>query len=250
MIPELLMLFPSHDPHEITIAASSPTTFAYFTQTQGSTGADTTSIVPGSYDVAGTVTAIPGAGKQATIQRVYLFPSGNIRVQYGQTIYTDLSTALQNVSSESFTINANVPGNGVLLATIVLRKDATDLSDPNQARILEASRFGEGNVGAGGQSVSTLQNAYDNSSTPEITVDSTRGAVTIQDNSVALGANLLEVTSNGGGTTYLGVDASSTTVLQLNADNIRLDGNTISTTNTNGDLTITPKAPCSPTTTT
>lgn len=58
----------------------------------------------------------------------------------------------------------------------------------------------------------TLQSAYDNSTNPEIVLDATRGAVTIRDNATPLGANLLEVQNNGGGTTYLAVTASGLTV--------------------------------------
>ncbi len=58
----------------------------------------------------------------------------------------------------------------------------------------------------------TLQSAYDNSTSPEIVLDATRGALTIRDNATPLGANLLEVQNNGGGTTYLAVTATGLTV--------------------------------------
>jgi hypothetical protein len=58
----------------------------------------------------------------------------------------------------------------------------------------------------------TLQNAYDNSTTPEIVLDATRGAITIRDNAAPLGTNLLEVQSNGGGSTYLAVTSSGIAV--------------------------------------
>ncbi|HSE60804.1 MAG TPA: hypothetical protein VLA88_00760, partial [Candidatus Saccharimonadales bacterium] len=56
----------------------------------------------------------------------------------------------------------------------------------------------------------TLQAAYNNSTTPEITVDATRGALTIRDAATPIGANLLEVQDNAGGTTYFAVTASGT----------------------------------------
>lgn len=182
-------------PNRVSIAGSTASTFAYITQTAGSTEADTTLIDPTYYDNAGTKTLIGGAGQQATVQRIYLFPSGNIRVAYGQEIHPKLSDALQSISTESFVINPNIPGNGVLIGLLAVRKDATDLSDPLQARFLEASRFGEGNIGAGGQSVSSLQNAYDNSGEPEILVtDTTEGAVTIKDSATNTNRdNILEV---------------------------------------------------------
>jgi hypothetical protein len=58
----------------------------------------------------------------------------------------------------------------------------------------------------------TLQSAYDNSTSPEIILDATRGALTIRDNATPLGANLLEVQNNAGSTTYLAVTASGMSV--------------------------------------
>jgi fibronectin-binding autotransporter adhesin len=58
----------------------------------------------------------------------------------------------------------------------------------------------------------TLQSSYDNSSSPEIVLDATRGALTIRDASAALGANLLEVQNNAGSITYLAVTASGAAV--------------------------------------
>jgi hypothetical protein len=66
----------------------------------------------------------------------------------------------------------------------------------------------------GGNSTS-LQNAYDASTTPEIVVNATNGALTIRDASSAIGANLLEVQNNAGSTTYLAVAATGTTVNNL-----------------------------------
>ncbi|MBI4034362.1 DUF2190 family protein, partial [Candidatus Saccharibacteria bacterium] len=65
--------------------------------------------------------------------------------------------------------------------------------------------------------VTNLQTAYNGSTSPEITVDGTRGAVTIQDASSPIAANLLEVNANGGGSTYFAVDSSGakTTNLKL-----------------------------------
>ena len=58
----------------------------------------------------------------------------------------------------------------------------------------------------------TLQSSYDNSSTPEIVLDATRGALTIRDNASAIGANLLEVQNNAGSTTYFGVTAAGVAI--------------------------------------
>jgi hypothetical protein len=54
----------------------------------------------------------------------------------------------------------------------------------------------------------TLQSAYDNSTSPEIVLDATRGAVTIRDNATPLGANLLEVQNNDGSITFFAVTST------------------------------------------
>jgi hypothetical protein len=76
---------------------------------------------------------------------------------------------------------------------------------------------------------STLQSAYDNSTTPEIVLDATRGALTIRDNATPLGANLLEIQNNAGSVTYLAVTASGIAV----AGSATVSSNINSTT---GDL--------------
>ncbi|HKX72477.1 MAG TPA: hypothetical protein VJM32_00505 [Candidatus Saccharimonadales bacterium] len=77
----------------------------------------------------------------------------------------------------------------------------------------------------------TLQSAYNNSTNPELTLDATRGALTIRDASSALGANLLEVQNNAGGTTYFAVSATgtSTTGTATATGNINSSGGTLQT---------------------
>lgn len=58
----------------------------------------------------------------------------------------------------------------------------------------------------------TLQSAYDNSTSPEIVLDATRGALTLRDAAAPLGANLLEVQNDGGSVTYFGVSSSGVAV--------------------------------------
>jgi hypothetical protein len=73
--------------------------------------------------------------------------------------------------------------------------------------------------------VSSLQTAYNNSSSPQITVDSTRGGVVIQDASSAIGANLFTVQTNGGSTKYLNVTSSAVSV----NDTLAVTGNITAT---------------------
>lgn len=129
------------DPHTVTLAAIDPITFRYRNQ-DSSEGSDTNLIDPTTYDNAGTTTSVPQS-HNATIQRIYLFPSNTVRVQRGQTVYSNLSDAVDAIGKETFTTETNIDENALLLASIALTKDCTDLTDASDARIFQATRFGE-----------------------------------------------------------------------------------------------------------
>jgi hypothetical protein len=97
-----------------------------------------------------------------------------------------------------------------LIGAISVRKGATNLSLVTDAKFHTASMFGEITSGAGGASTTTLQQAYDNSVTPEIVTDATRGAVSIKRGSAADTDIVFEV-QNGAGTNTLTVTGAGTT---------------------------------------
>jgi hypothetical protein len=80
----------------------------------------------------------------------------------------------------------------------------------------------------------TLQTAYNLSTNPEITLDATRGALTVRDNSTPLSANLLEVQSNNGSTTYFNVTSSGVNITgtAVTSGNINTTGGGIQTSST------------------
>lgn len=192
------------NPSSVSIASASPVTFAYRTQLGGTTG-DVTNIDPTLYDNGGTLTTVPNAGN-ATIQRVFLFPSGNVRVQYGQTYYSSLAEAINSVNTDPFIQAEAIAGFSILIGYIIVTKNCTDLTNVNRALLLNAARFDSGS-GWGSLATTTLQQAYNNSTTPEITTDSTLGAVSIKRWSAADTDNVLEVL-NGAGTTTTAIDGN------------------------------------------
>ena len=177
------------------------------TRTGGSTGIVTT-VDPGNYDVAGTVTAIPtitpakADADQATNQRVYLYPTGVVNVQYGQHVYANLATALAAQQKEIFVKAPNAAGAAILIGIIAVRKAATDLSLITDAVFTPASVFGESIGGVNGISTTTLQQAYNNSVTPEIVTNDIQGPVSLK--SGATGgdiANVFETINSSNATT-------------------------------------------------
>jgi hypothetical protein len=167
------------NPDSVTINATSPTTFQYRVQT-GGTFSDTNTIDVANYDLAGVVTPVGGGSNASTNQRVFLFPSGRVRIQYGQKVYNSLTEAVAGSQTESFITYSNNQENGVLIGIISVNKNATQLNNTTQAVFSFVSKFGEALGGTGGLSTTTLQQTYNNSTTPEITTNSSLGALSIK----------------------------------------------------------------------
>jgi hypothetical protein len=220
------------NPDVVSISGNSPTTFQYRTQT-GGTLSNTTLIDPTNYDLNGVITPIGSPAKQATNQRIYLFPSGQIRIQYGQQKYSDLTSAVANVLTEPFITFSNNRDNAILIGIISVASDATDLSNPLEAYFSSVSKFGELLGGTGGLSTTTLQQAYDNSTTPEIVINSTLDGLSIKNG-----------TGNADNITNLieGINSGGTTTSFVRSDGL-FSGNSVSTpgftANTNGATGVT-----------
>lgn len=198
-----------NDPHTITLALQTAATFRYRNQ-DSSEGSDVTVVDPTTYDNAGVTTTVP-SNNNATIQRVYIFPSGVIRVQRGQEVFSNFSEAVNSLGKEPFLIEPNIDENGLMLASIVLKKNATDLSDTSEALIFGASRFGE--LGSVGSSATTdLNQAYLNSVDPEIVLSNIIGALTINAGDIAAGDTLFEVEDSAGTTKHLDVSSARTSI--------------------------------------
>lgn len=127
-------------PNSAVFTGNNPQTYRMFTQT-GASGGDITDLPVGDYDNGGTVTAIPGAGTQATIFTIYKFSSGNVRVFYGQTIYTNLSTAVQAIGSYNPVVPATF-AEAIIIGYVAATKNATNLTLGTQAVFINTNRFG------------------------------------------------------------------------------------------------------------
>ena len=194
-------------PNIRTINKQLPLTFQYRTQTGGTT-TNTTLIDPLNYDNNGVITAIGSPAKQATNQRIFLLQDGSFRLQYGQTIHTDLTTAISSISTETFTTFPNYKENGILIGILSLRSDTTNLTDITYAKFTSVSKFGDlGSASGSGGGTTTLQQAYDNSTTPEILTNSTLSGLSIKRGSASDSDRLIEFL-NGNGDTKAYIDAN------------------------------------------
>lgn len=203
-------LAPVDNPHVRSLASLTALSFQY-RFSDGSNGVTGIAVDPTTLDDgSGGTTTVPN--NHFSIQRIYVFTSGNVKLQRGVASYPNLDSALAGYSSEAYVTEPSIEANGLLRGFLVVREDTTDLTDTAKAVFISAPKFGEGG-GSTGASASALdlQTGYNNSVTPEITTDTTRGALTLKRGSALDADNVLEV-KNGAGTTNASItgDGEST----------------------------------------
>ncbi len=157
-------------------------------------------------DGSGTLAAV--ANNKWTNQIMYWFPNSEIAlVQYGDTEYSNLAGAESAIPTMTFANLFDTNETAAVRTILSVKKGTTDLSDSNTA-FVNTGKFGFGGSGGGaGGTFQDMQDTYNNSVTPEILTDATRGAVTIQRGSAADSDNVLEG-QNGAGTTTFEVDGN------------------------------------------
>ena len=93
---------------------------------------------PDYYDLDGVKTAM--ASDTWSIQQVYYFPVSNtIHVIYGQAAYNTYNDAFTALSSYTPNLNTDILIGSILRAVIILKQGATDLTDANQAVVIDAT---------------------------------------------------------------------------------------------------------------
>jgi len=94
-------------------------------------------IDPDNYDDNGTITAL--ANNKWSIQRVYFFgQTPSTAVMYGQNIYSSQAAAVAAINLEVFVVPPNAV-DGIWIASMVLKKGTTDLSNTGENVIIQKS---------------------------------------------------------------------------------------------------------------
>jgi hypothetical protein len=119
-------------PHTFPLAAQSPITFRYRLQ-NGVEGSDRTDLNPTIYDLNGVETAIPPTATLASVQQVYIFQEGDVRIQPAQGYHNNLTEAVTGLNSAEFITEENIQNNGLYLGSIVMIYGTTDLANILQA---------------------------------------------------------------------------------------------------------------------
>lgn len=188
------------NPNELSMGPGIAQGFTYRTQTGGTT-TSVTLIDPTRYDVGGVITLIPGGGGTSTIQYIFAIPGQGYIIQYGQNIYNNLANAISAVNTDQFFVFPNLVKNAILIGVIALTKNATQLNVDTQARFFKADMFGQIIGATAGVTTGTLQTAYNNSLVPQMIVNNTLGALTIQNGRTGDTQTVQEWKNLTGGTT-------------------------------------------------
>lgn len=141
------------DPNIITNAAASPvaTGFSLFRNGTGgfTPGFEAAGLMdPGFYDTGtGSLVAVSPAGR-FTIVPLWRVPSGQFVFHYGQALYNSLDLAQEAITDA--VINSPDLDDSNFRGWLIVRGNATDLSDAAQARFVVAPKFSGGGTGAAG----------------------------------------------------------------------------------------------------
>lgn len=196
------------DPNIQLIPAKNPTDHFYRWQ-NGAGGfnqsATTTFLDPANYDNgSGTLQGVNN--NQWTIQPVWVFAgSGTMFVQYGQEVFSSKESAINALATFNPVLDQNLVEDAVFRGYFIIRGGATDTTDAGSFEWRPP--LSERGGGVGTSVVVDLQTAYEASFDPEITTDSSRGALTLKQGSGLDSDNVVEV-QNGAGTETFSVDGS------------------------------------------
>ncbi len=152
------------NPNIITYPATDPSTWTELLQ-DGTVVDVAETLLSGVLFDDGTSTPaiVPtdGGGRRTTIQYIFKLINGELFIQLGQTVYTDLTIAGAALDEDikSFVVFPGLDISGRPLAAILITQNATDIADPTQVDIVNFN-FGGGS-GAGGGGSTTFKGLSD-----------------------------------------------------------------------------------------
>lgn len=184
----------------------------------GWSAVNTTTVDPNYYDNGTGILALVPNNK-FTLKVVYRFGgTGTIHMDYGQAVYDNM-TAADNGISATVASDPDTKNFASRIGWIIIQQGATSLLDVTKYKFVPADKIGERAATASG--VTSLQGAYNNSVTPQITTTPTGGALSIKQGSGSDTDAVLAV-QNGSGTGTFSVTGAG----NIKANNI-IDKRTI-----------------------
>jgi len=142
-------------------ARNAPTLFRYYKSGSSFVTQTGTNVLDvGNYNTPATPTGLSSVpGGSYTVQRAFYFPgsTGSLGVYYGRELYNSIATALQNYAFEEFEEIQNTLTQAIFLGYIIVKGNATDLSNTNDAKFIQAGTFrNTTSAGGGGAALQNL----------------------------------------------------------------------------------------------
>ncbi len=197
-----------------------PADFFYILSSDTLDGTGTVNtIAPNFYDVLGEKTQV--AHNEWTVQRFFLYCNNTLVVTYGTSTHHSYANAVSSINNDStYSVPTSIARNCAFTGALVVRGDCADLNDSKCAVFFDPFPL-ESGVSAGQVSISSLQDAYNNSSLGvKIETDATNGEFSlksgINDNSILIDLQNTGGTSN---TQLLANGVINATQVTLNAAN-------------------------------
>lgn len=136
------------DPNNVSLGSLTALTFRYRTST-GVEGANVTAIDPNTYEnPLGTLAAVPALINTWHVQRVNIFQSGLVRVQYAQQVYASQAAAIAGITADPFVTESNIAENGCLRCYLVINRGILNLN--TSATFIAVSKFGAASITSSG----------------------------------------------------------------------------------------------------
>ncbi len=137
----------AEEPNLVSDGASTPSFHRYsstsggFTKDDGTAGGGYADIDPSKYDNSGTLTTVSGG--HYSVQRLYHFPNNTnvIVAYYGKNEYASIDEAEKNYLLEDFQEAENTASQAIYLGALIVKGNATDLTNSGQAKILVGGIF-------------------------------------------------------------------------------------------------------------
>jgi hypothetical protein len=172
------------------------------------------SITPQFWD-NGTGTKATVANNKFTTQRIYFFNGTNTFVIYlGQAEYVALAAAEAAVNNADRVVDpATSPAS--LRSNLIVEKSCTALNNTSLAKFVEGPKISGGSSG-GASGSQSLQGAYSNSVSPQITTTTALGSVDFKRGSTSDNDSVIRVLNGAGTQTYSVAGSGALTALSYN----------------------------------
>ncbi len=197
---------------QISAPAGVPSTLNTLTTVASLSGADGSALFKNAVDSATGFRIQNSVGSETLFTAdttTRQFGVNGNRIKIGNSSGSDTDVTILQLDAVA---TAGVPATGLNLLNGGLFYN----SSTNKVTIIENGAVKElcnkVDLSCGAGATTSLQDVYDDSTDPEITLTSSPGGITIRDNSTPIGGNLFEIQNNARSTTFLGVSTGGVSV--------------------------------------